>query len=157
MTASEMPEGIENLSANQCWERFRSTDLGRLAVIAAGHPEIFPINYVVDHGCLVFRTAPGTKLDAALAGGSVAMETDGYNPSTKVAWSVVAKGPVERLVSIDDVISSAMLPLFPWQGGEKDNFIRVIPVEISGRRFRITPATRRGPGLSDGRRRLDIE
>ncbi|WP_244250707.1 pyridoxamine 5'-phosphate oxidase family protein [Arthrobacter crystallopoietes] len=71
MTASERPEGIENLSASQCWERFRSTDLDRLAVTAAGHPEIFPINYVVDHGCLVFRTAPGTKLDAALAGASI--------------------------------------------------------------------------------------
>jgi uncharacterized protein len=43
----------------------------------------------------------------------VSRETDGYNPSTKVAWSAVAKGPVERLGSIDDVISSAMLPLFP--------------------------------------------
>lgn len=118
MTASEMPEGIENLSASQCWERFRSTDLDRLAVTAAGHPEIFPINYVVDHGCLVFRTAAGTKLDAALAGGSVAMETDGYNPSTKMAWSVVAKGPVERLVSIDDVISSASCRCFPGRAGK---------------------------------------
>ena len=41
-------------------------------------PDIFPINYVVDHGAVVFRTAEGTKLAAAVLGQGVAFEIDGY-------------------------------------------------------------------------------
>ncbi|NMR29698.1 pyridoxamine 5'-phosphate oxidase family protein [Crystallibacter degradans] len=156
MTALDASQGIENLSSSQCWEMFRSTDFGRLAVVVEGHPEIFPINYVVDHGSLVFRTAQGTKLDGALSGVNVAFETDGYNPATNVAWSVIIKGPAERLSSIEDVLASSMLPLFPWQGGEKNNFVRVVPADITGRRFRVQSAARRDPGLSDARR-LNVE
>jgi hypothetical protein len=156
MTALEASQGIENLSSSQCWEMFRSTDFGRLAVVVEGHPEIFPINYVVDHGSIVFRTARGTKLDSALSGVNVAFETDGYTPATNTAWSVVVKGPAERLSSIEDVLASSMLPLFPWQSGEKSNFVRIIPLEITGRRFRVQPVARRRPGLSDARR-LNVE
>ena len=43
----------------------------------ADRPEIFPINYVVDHGTVVFRTAEGTKLAGAVQR-DVAFEADGY-------------------------------------------------------------------------------
>lgn len=143
---------IETLSASQCWEICRDAEFGRLAVIVGGHPELFPINYVVDHGTLVFRTAPGTKLDAALAGAPVAFEVDGFDPSSATAWSVVVKASAERMTSIEDVLASALLPLFPWQRGEKDNFVRLVPGEITGRRFPIEPTARRRLGLGDIRR-----
>jgi nitroimidazol reductase NimA-like FMN-containing flavoprotein (pyridoxamine 5'-phosphate oxidase superfamily) len=41
--------------------------LGRLALTDPDGPVIFPVNYAVDEGAVVFRTDPGTKLDA-LAG-----------------------------------------------------------------------------------------
>lgn len=143
---------IETLSASQCWEICRDADFGRLAVIVGDHPELFPINYVVDHGTVVFRTAPGTKLDAALAGAPVAFEVDGFDPSSGKAWSVVLKGSAERMASIEDVLASVLLPLFPWQGGEKNNFVRIVPTEISGRRFAIAPTAHRRQGLGDIRR-----
>jgi uncharacterized protein len=143
---------IETLSASQCWEICRDADFGRLAVIVGDHPELFPINYVVDHGTVVFRTAPGTKLDAALAGAPVAFEVDGFDPSSAKAWSVVIKGGIERMASIEDVLASVLLPLFPWQSGEKNNFVRIVPAEISGRRFAIAPTARRRQGLGDTRR-----
>jgi hypothetical protein len=34
----------------------RSAEVGRLAVSVADHPDIFPINYLVDHGTIVFWT-----------------------------------------------------------------------------------------------------
>ncbi|EMY34745.1 pyridoxamine 5'-phosphate oxidase-like FMN-binding protein [Arthrobacter crystallopoietes BAB-32] len=156
MTAMQMPEGIENLSSSECWELFRSTDVGRLAVVVDGHPDLFPINYVVDHGSIVFRTARGTKLDAALSDAKVAFETDGYRPASNIAWSVVVKGPAERLSSIEDVLGSTLLPLFPWQAGEKNNFVRIVPDEVTGRRFRVQTGSRRSQGLSDARR-LNVE
>ncbi|NKX55258.1 pyridoxamine 5'-phosphate oxidase family protein [Arthrobacter mobilis] len=152
MGPHEFSASVEELSPSQCWEIFREADFGRLAVVIADHPELFPINYVVDHGTVVFRTAPGTKLDGALSGAPVAFEVDGFSPSTGQAWSAVLKGRAERMTSIEDVPTSALLPLFPWQGGEKNNFIRIVPGEISGRRFTVPPSVRRGPGLGDSHR-----
>ncbi|MFD1214331.1 pyridoxamine 5'-phosphate oxidase family protein [Arthrobacter sp. GCM10027362] len=152
MDPNEVPQHIENLSASQCWEIFREAEFGRLAVIIGDHPELFPINYVVDHGTVVFRTAPGTKLEGALSGAPVAFEVDGFDPSSGRAWSVVLKGRTERLASIEDVLASTLLPLFPWQAGEKNNFVRIVPGEITGRRFTIAPSARRGHGLGDSRR-----
>ncbi|MCC3265720.1 pyridoxamine 5'-phosphate oxidase family protein [Arthrobacter gengyunqii] len=131
------------LTTNQCWEYIRQAEIGRLAVIADAHPEIFPINFVVDHGSVVFRTAEGTKLRAALENGTVAFEVDGYDDRLGFAWSVVLKGSAVRLESIEEVLASEELPLFPWQSGEKNHFMRIEPAETSGRSFRINKAARR--------------
>lgn len=153
-TANEMPSTTQ-LAVADCWKLFRSADFGRLGVVVDSHPEIFPVNYVVDHGSIVFRSAPGTKLDAALAG-EVVLEVDGFDPATGVAWSAVARGSAQRMDSIEDVLESAMLPLFPWQSGEKNNFVRIVPTVVTGRRFVVPASARRTPGLSDSRR-LQIE
>lgn len=131
------------LTTNQCWEYIRQAEIGRLAVIADAHPEIFPINFVVDHGSVVFRTAEGTKLRAALENGTVAFEVDGYDDRLGFAWSVVLKGSAVRLESIEEVLASEELPLFPWQSGEKNHFLRIEPVQTSGRTFSINSAARR--------------
>lgn len=131
------------LTANQCWDYIRKAEIGRLAVVADQHPEIFPISFVVDRGSVVFRTAAGTKLAAALDGGAVAFEVDGYDDRLGLAWSVVLKGRAVQLESIEDILASEELPLFPWQGGDKNHFLRIEPVQTSGRSFTINTAARR--------------
>ena len=88
---------MTDLPANVCWALLRSQEVGRLAVSIADRPEIFPVNYVVDHGTVVFRTAEGTKLAGAVQGDAVAFEADGYEPDTGEAWSVVVKGHAEEI------------------------------------------------------------
>lgn len=131
------------LASSECWDYIRQASVGRLAVVADGHPEIFPINFAVDHGSIVFRTAEGTKLAASLAGSSVAFEVDGFDDRLGYAWSVVLKGSAARLASIEDVLDSAELELFPWQSGEKNHFVRIVPAETTGRRFLVNNAARR--------------
>ena len=131
------------LTANQCWDYIRKAEIGRLAVVADQHPEIFPINFVVDRGSVVFRTAEGTKLAAALEGAAVAFEVDGYDDRLGQAWSVVLKGSAVQLESIEDILASEELPLFPWQSGEKNHFVRIDPVQTSGRSFTVNSAARR--------------
>ncbi len=61
-----------------------------MAVWVDDHPDIFPINYKVDHGTLVFRTAEGTKLHAATGDTPVALEADGVDGQRRtpgVWWS----------------------------------------------------------------------
>ena len=81
--------GIEILENAECWDLLREHQVGRLAVDIAGRPDIFPINYLVHGGGILFRTAPGTKLAGAILGRHVAFEIDGYQPDERTAWSVV--------------------------------------------------------------------
>jgi len=112
--------------------------VGRLAVWAANHPDIFPINYKVDHGTLVFRTGEGTKLHAALGDAPVALEADGVDQDTGIAWSVVVKGGAVGVTLTQEVLDTVGLLLFPWQAGRKDAFVRIVPTSITGRRFKVT-------------------
>ena len=70
---------VDELSESACWELLRTTSVGRLAVWVEDHPDIFPLNYAVDHGTVVFRSRTGTKLSAALPDSPVALEADGYD------------------------------------------------------------------------------
>jgi uncharacterized protein len=128
--------GVTHLEANACWALLRSHEVGRLAVLIDDRPEIFPINYVVDHGTVVFRTAEGTKLIGAVQR-DVAFETDGYEPGTGDAWSVVVKGRAEEISRVQELLDTADLPLFPWHAASKQRFVRIVPDEIDGRRFRV--------------------
>lgn len=95
---------------NESWELIRQTPVGRLAVIHEGQPDIFPVNHVVEHGTVLFRTAGGTK-HAAAVGMVVAFETDGYDRASGQAWSVVIRAVAREVSEIDDAIAVMGLPL----------------------------------------------
>ena len=131
-----MSETIAVLDEAACWDLLRQEELGRLAVAVAHRPEIFPVNYAVVDGDIVFRTAEGTKLLSLFIGPEVAFEIDGYDGESGTAWSVVAKGyAVEAPVyeqSDDDAF-----PVFPWAATPKTRFVRITPTEVTGRSFHV--------------------
>jgi hypothetical protein len=130
LTVEELPEDV-------CWSLLRTTSIGRLAVWVKDHPDIFPLNYAVDHGTVVFRSSAGTKISASLSDSPVALEADGYDAETATAWSVVIRGNAEEISRGQDLLDTVDLPLFPWQAGDKGRFIRIVPTATSGRRFPI--------------------
>ena len=136
MTA-DVVSAVAILTAPECWDELRRAEVGRLAVSIADRPDIFPINYVVDHGTVVFRSAEGTKLAAAVLGRAVAFEVDGYDPVLGEAWSVVIKGEAREIERMDELFDALDLPLFPWQASPKHRFVRIIAAEITGRRFHV--------------------
>ncbi len=151
MTSNES-QPVENLSTDTCWELMRSTVVGRLAVVIEGHPDIFPLNFVVDQGTVVFRTAAGAKMAGALANTPVALEVDGYDAATEQAWSVVLRGRAESIRQPQALADAGSLPLFPWQQGSKEHFVRIYPINLTGRRFKVaTPDIWAAPA-SDARR-----
>ncbi len=150
MTAEEFT--VNELSESACWALLRTTSVGRLAVWVEDHPDIFPLNYAVDHGTLVFRSSAGTKLSAALSDSPVALEADGYDTETAEAWSVVIRGQAEEISSGSDLLDTVDLPLFPWQGGDKGRFIRIVPTTTSGRRFPIADPSQWLTPLSGAKR-----
>jgi uncharacterized protein len=136
---SSQPPAFEDLDNHECWKLLRTVSVGRLAVWVDDHPDIFPLNYTVDHGTLVFRTGEGTKLGAALGDTPVALEADGVDADSGLAWSVVVKGQAAAVQNPEDVLNTVGLLLFPWQAGRKEHFVRVTPDSITGRRFQVAP------------------
>ena len=125
------------LLEHECWALLRSTEVGWLAVCVWEAPDIFPLNYVMDHGTVVFRTAEGSKLSAIVAVSLVAFEVDGYDEQAHEAWSVVIKGSAQEIKRLHERIQSSDLPLFPWHVAPKGHFVRIEPQTISGRRFHV--------------------
>ena len=132
---TDIRSSTEILQEQECWALLRSQEVGRLAISIANHPDIFPINFVVDHASIVFRTAEGTKLSAAVLGTSVAFEVD--DEADGVAWSVVVKGWAAEIVERCGVFDAVDLPLYPWHAAPKHRFVRIVPDIVTGRRFRI--------------------
>jgi len=143
------------LDTQECLELLRGAEVGRLAVVVDGLPEIFPINYIVDHGTILFRTAMGTKLAAVTPlKQPVTFEVDGYDPANGEAWSVVAKGLAFEVTAIHELFDAAGLPLFPWQITPKPHFVRIEPDVITGRRFRVASSR---VWSNDSKRRASVE
>jgi hypothetical protein len=141
--------GTTVLSTNESLELLRRAEVGRLAVSRPEHPDVFPVNYVVDHGTVVFRTAPGGKLDAVTADRHVTFEVDGVDEPSGDAWSVIIKGEAVEIAGVIARFDAADLPLFPWHTSPKSRFVRIVPVEMSGRRFsasRPDDSQRTAPG-----------
>ena len=129
---------IENLSFDDCWDLLADDTLGRLAIVVDGHPEVFPVNYVVHRRSIVFRTAAGSKLWGAMMERPAALEIDGYDPATELAWSVVVRGDTELVQDQAETDAVDALGLEPWQPGEKGHYVRLNAKAMTGRRFQVT-------------------
>lgn len=96
--------------------------VGRIAV-ADPRPNIFPVNFAIDRGNIVFRTDPGTKFHAAVRGAYVAFEVDWVEPSWQIGWSVVVRRQARVVADPEELERVRRLPLIPWAEGTKKNFI----------------------------------
>jgi nitroimidazol reductase NimA-like FMN-containing flavoprotein (pyridoxamine 5'-phosphate oxidase superfamily) len=134
---SYIAPGTQALTEDECWALLEATSVGRLAIAIAGKPDIFPVNFVVDGNCLMFRTGAGTKFAASALLHDVAVEIDGYEPTQRTAWSVVVKGRAHEVERMDELFAAEDLPLFPWAAHPKPNFVRITPTEVTGRRFHV--------------------
>ncbi len=120
-----------------CWGYLDTAEVGRLATSADNRPQIFPVNYVVDGLSVVFRTAPGTKLDEMVRNSAVAFEADGW--SEQGGWSVVIRGTAEVITSPEELALCEKMPLRPWVPTVKKTWVRVQASSISGRTFAFGP------------------
>ena len=132
----QLPPGTEDIPSEVCWELLAQRQIGRLAVVYQGEPDIFPVSYVVDHGGIVFRTGAGTKL-AAARNHPVALEVDGEDDANTIHWSVVLKGQASRLEGVKAVLQDEFARLVPVQSGPKPWLMRIDPVSVTGRRLRM--------------------
>jgi nitroimidazol reductase NimA-like FMN-containing flavoprotein (pyridoxamine 5'-phosphate oxidase superfamily) len=120
---------------DESWQLLASRTLGRLATSVGGQPEIFPVNFVVQRRSVLFRTAEGTKLASTVANNRVAFEVDDHN--LEGGWSVILKGHAQMLQTEEEIADAERAQLLPWIATRKRHYVRIIPTEISGRRFQF--------------------
>jgi nitroimidazol reductase NimA-like FMN-containing flavoprotein (pyridoxamine 5'-phosphate oxidase superfamily) len=123
--------GLEVLDRADCLDLLRSATIGRISITSGALPVILPVNFVVSDECILFRTSPGTKLDAATRNAVVAFEVDDFDRFGHSGWSVVVVG-ITREVDPPDHVRRAIPRWAPSDDG------RVVSIDIesvSGRRL----------------------
>jgi len=128
---------LRDLTAQECHLLLATQQVGRLGVNAEHYPLIFPVNYALDHGVIVIRTHPGTKLSAA-AHANVTFEVDQIDQLTRSGWSVLVRGLAEEVTGehrAELVERTKASGVQPWAPGEHGHWLRLIPHAITGRRI----------------------
>lgn len=126
---------LEHLSPRECWVLLEDHLVGRVGVLVDSAPEIYPVNYAVDDRTIVFRTDPGSKLRAVERSPSVCFQIDGVDVETASGWSVLVKGRAVGIHDVEGLRRARALKLELWSLGDKANWIRIEPAEVTGRRI----------------------
>jgi nitroimidazol reductase NimA-like FMN-containing flavoprotein (pyridoxamine 5'-phosphate oxidase superfamily) len=127
---------LERLPTRECLRLLRTRTLGRVGFKFAKRPVILPVNYRVIANGIVFRTAPGTKLSAAVMRSDVAFEVDDAEADGSSGWSVLVVGHATELRDDRSIREARRLNVSPWAPGEHRHFVAVPLDAVSGRRFR---------------------
>jgi nitroimidazol reductase NimA-like FMN-containing flavoprotein (pyridoxamine 5'-phosphate oxidase superfamily) len=126
--AIQHQEQLEEIDAGGCWELLETKQVGRIAMVIRGRPEIFPVNYSLDaSNSVIFRTAHGTKLEGAV-NHHVVFEVDEIDPDLMSGWSVVVHGVAHQT----DRVLEGTRPLKPWKD-DTPFLLRIAATSISGR------------------------
>ncbi len=126
------------LPESECWKLLSSVMLGRLITSVDGEPEVFPVNFAVQDRKLLFRTAEGTKLVSSATNHNVLFEADNYDQFE--GWSVIVRG-FTRLLQDDEIAAAEQAGLVPWTAPEKQHFVQIRPLRVTGRRFTFDRAS----------------
>jgi nitroimidazol reductase NimA-like FMN-containing flavoprotein (pyridoxamine 5'-phosphate oxidase superfamily) len=131
---------FEDLAEEQCLALIAPGGIGRIAYVSRFGPAVLPVNYALQDGAIVFRTAENGPLDEDLRTGiagadyRVAFEIDSFDLAERQGWSVLVHGPAHRVTGPDeDVVRASGVE--PWAPGNRELFVRIVPSRITGRRL----------------------
>jgi nitroimidazol reductase NimA-like FMN-containing flavoprotein (pyridoxamine 5'-phosphate oxidase superfamily) len=133
-------EGVlEELTAEDCVSLLSFEQVGRIAVIDDGFPLVFPVNYKVvaihsEEPVIVIRTRPGNAV--ATAGERVAFEVDGVDHAGRSGWCVLVRGLLRHIDPPASPATMAAIDPEPWVTDDRDEWLALTPMTISGRRIR---------------------
>jgi nitroimidazol reductase NimA-like FMN-containing flavoprotein (pyridoxamine 5'-phosphate oxidase superfamily) len=130
---------IEELNEDQCLKLISGGGIGRIAYTSRFGPAVLPVNYALQDGAVVFRTAANGPLDEDLRTGiadadyKVAFEIDSIDLATRQGWSVLIQGPAHHVTGAgEDAVRRAGVE--SWAPGDRELFVRIVPSRITGRR-----------------------
>ncbi len=134
-TAEVDRNGLEILDPDECTRLLAGASFGRIAITVGALPTILPINYRLVGDRIVFRTSPGTKLDAATREAVVAFEIDSIDPVTHTGWSVVVTGVAREVSDPEDRVRLHGAPIPRWAPSGGERLVALSTDLVSGRRL----------------------
>jgi nitroimidazol reductase NimA-like FMN-containing flavoprotein (pyridoxamine 5'-phosphate oxidase superfamily) len=135
---------LQELDEAECLRLIASGGIGRIGYSGRYGPTVMPVNYQLYEGTIVFRTAQDSATDEDLRTGianaeyKVAFEIDDFDAVARTGWSVLIQGSAHHVESEAERASVAGAGVEPWPGGDRELFLRIIPVRITGRRVSHT-------------------
>ncbi len=141
-----MPDdALQILDESECRRLIEPGGIGRLVFAGRYDLTVLPVNYKMHDGAILFRTAQDSAMEEDLRTGishaefRVAFEVDEFDMHAREGWSVLVQGPAHHLDSAEERTLALAAGVEPWPGGEREHFIRITPVRITGRRIRRAP------------------
>jgi len=131
---------LEELGEAECLRLIASGGIGRIGFSGRYGPTVMPVNYQLYDGSIVFRTAQDSATDEDLRTGianaeyKVAFEIDDFDTAARTGWSVLIQGSAHHVESEAERASVAGAGVDPWPGGDRELFLRITPMRITGRR-----------------------
>lgn len=138
---------LEEIEREECVGLLATQTMGRLAMADHGYypPHIVPVNFILDGDVVVFRSDAGLKFKlSVLAEHSVSFEIDSVDTAGRLAWSVVVQGRAELLDEDEVEAKGYAQRLDAWAPGDRQQWVRVLPYTITGRRLRPAPVPAAG-------------
>jgi len=124
------------MSLAECEELLSRALIGRISVLYAGEPLILPVLFSYTKGAIVFRTAPGEKLDMVWVNATAAFEIDDWDLSARTGWSVLVRGRAETVDDESEAAELERIGLASWVPDLRPTtWVRIRPTEITGRRI----------------------
>ena len=122
------------IAEEECWQLVSTRRWGRLLVVVANHPELFPVDHLVDGRSLLVRTEEGTKLRAAL-GARVGFEVDEVDDDARLGWTVMLAGYANEVFDTRELdLPEIDADEAVWTG-DRVHWLRIVPFKVSGRRL----------------------
>ena len=92
MSAEErwFPSHLREIGKAECLELLGGHHVGRVAYCDALGPVVLPVNYLLDHGTVLFQISPHSTLAQHLKSGPASFQIDDYddhNQSGGASWS----------------------------------------------------------------------
>jgi uncharacterized protein len=123
---------LSTLSREQCLRLMATAPVGRLIYTRQAMPAVELVNFTINAGDIVIRTAGG-KLIAAIRGAVVAFEADDVDPDAGSGWSVTVVGHARQVIDPADIDKLRTTGPHPWVPGEPPYFVRITPGMLNGR------------------------
>src|SRR6266702_2403842 len=131
---------ISKLLPTECRRLIAPGGVGRIAFGTLSGPGVVPVNFAVRADTVVVRTAEGTVIDGH-SDEQVALEVDHIDEALCQGWSVLVRGPAHRVAHPAELRRlQEDAAVWPWPGGEREVYVRIVPRDITGRRTELRPA-----------------
>ncbi|HEV2377201.1 MAG TPA: pyridoxamine 5'-phosphate oxidase family protein [Streptosporangiaceae bacterium] len=135
---------LQRLTEAECLRLIERGGIGRIAYPGRFGLTVFPVNYKLHHGGIVFRTGEGSPTGEDLHTGiahaeyTVAFEVDEFDKATHEGWSVLVQGPAHLVTTPAERAAMRESGVEPWPAGDRDQAVRITPLRVTGRRLSQT-------------------